>query len=97
MNEYMGVEPKIGGNPPKWMVYFMENPMNKCMIWGVLPPLFLEGHPYRRHALQCVPNGGWGGCLALSIQRGDWRQFEGVFLKRVCEDSTFVRLGLGFS
>ena len=20
--------------PPKWMVYFMENPMNKWMIWG---------------------------------------------------------------
>ena len=23
----MGVEPKIGGKPPKWMVYFMENPI----------------------------------------------------------------------
>ena len=31
----MGVEPKIGGIlPPKWMVYFMENPMNKWLIWG---------------------------------------------------------------
>ena len=25
--------PKIVGTP-KWMVYFMENPMNKWMIWG---------------------------------------------------------------
>ena len=23
-----------GAVPPKWMVYFMENPMNKWMIWG---------------------------------------------------------------
>ena len=33
--------PKIGGKHPKWMVYFMENPVNKWMIWVVLP-LFLE-------------------------------------------------------
>ena len=38
---YVGVEPKIGGKPPKWMVYFMENPMKKWMIWGE-NPLFLE-------------------------------------------------------
>ena len=37
----MGVEPKIGGKPPKWMVKIMENPMNKWMIWGETP-LFLE-------------------------------------------------------
>ena len=39
----MGVEPKIGGCvlPPKWMVDFMEKPMNKWMIWGVFPtPIF---------------------------------------------------------
>ena len=24
---YLGVEPKIGGKPPKWMVKIMENPM----------------------------------------------------------------------
>ena len=41
---YLGVEPKIGGKPPKWMVKIMENPMNKWMIWGVFP-IFLEGHP----------------------------------------------------
>ena len=38
----MGVEPKIGGKvlkPPKWMVYFMENPI-KMDDLGV--PLFLE-------------------------------------------------------
>ena len=32
----IGVEPKNRGIlPPKWMVYFMEIPMNKWMIWGV--------------------------------------------------------------
>ena len=40
----MGVEPKIGGKLPTWMVYFMENPMNKWMIWGVA--LFLETPTY---------------------------------------------------
>ena len=36
----MDVEPKIGGfYPPKWMVYFMENPI-KMDDLGV--PLFLE-------------------------------------------------------
>ena len=31
------------GGPPKWMVKIMvPNPMNKWMIWGGLPPLFLE-------------------------------------------------------
>ena len=33
----MGVEPKIGGNPPKWMVKIMENPI-KMDDLGV--PLF---------------------------------------------------------
>ena len=27
-----------------WMVYFMENPMNKWMIWGVFP--YFWKHPY---------------------------------------------------
>ena len=42
----MGVEPKIVGKPPKWMVYFMENPMNKWMIWGAHP--YFWKHPYAR-------------------------------------------------
>ena len=33
----MGVEPKIGVKPPKWMVKIMENPMNKWTIWGGTP------------------------------------------------------------
>ncbi len=37
---HIWVFPKIGGKPPKWMVYFMENPINKWMIWG--ENLFLE-------------------------------------------------------
>ena len=28
--------PKIGGKPPKWMVYFMENPIKHGMIWGTI-------------------------------------------------------------
>ena len=36
---YMGVNPKIGENHPKWMVKIMENPI-KIDDLGV--PLFLE-------------------------------------------------------
>ena len=37
----MGVEPKIAGFPPKWMVKMMvPNPMNKWMIWVVFPHIF---------------------------------------------------------
>ena len=39
-SHHLGVSKNRGG-PPKWMVYFMENPMNKWMIWRVFP-LFLE-------------------------------------------------------
>ena len=28
--------------PPKWMVKIMENLIKNGMIWGGLPPLFLE-------------------------------------------------------
>ena len=36
----MGVEPKIGGKPPKWMVKITENPIKMNDLGG--PPLFLE-------------------------------------------------------
>ena len=36
---HLDVEPKIGGNPPKWMVKIMENPI-KMDDLGV--PVFLE-------------------------------------------------------
>ena len=41
----MGVEPKIGGKPPKWMVYFMENPIRIHDLGGFpinfgRPPIF---------------------------------------------------------
>ncbi len=36
---HMGVEPKIGGNPPKWMVKIMENPIK---IHDLGAPLCLE-------------------------------------------------------
>ena len=31
---YMGVEPKIGGFPPKWMVKIMENPIKMDDLWA---------------------------------------------------------------
>ena len=40
----MGVEPKIGGKPPKWMVKIMENPIKLDDLGG--PPLFLETSIY---------------------------------------------------
>ena len=47
---YVGVEPKIGGKNPKWMVYFMENPKTLIKFHGfgggVFHPLFLVQHPY---------------------------------------------------
>ena len=39
----MGVSKNSG--TPKWMGKIMENPMNKWMIWGVKPPLFLVQTP----------------------------------------------------
>ena len=41
---YIWVFPKIGGKPPKWMVYNEKTLKNKWMIWWF--PIFLEGHPY---------------------------------------------------
>ena len=40
------VFPKIGVPQNGWFI--MANPMNKWMIWGVLPPLFLVQHPHGR-------------------------------------------------
>ena len=37
---HMGVEPKIGGCPPKWMVKIMENPIKMDDLGGF--PIFLE-------------------------------------------------------
>ena len=37
---YMGVEPKIGVFPPKWMVKIMEKPMAKWDDFGGKTPLF---------------------------------------------------------
>ena len=45
LEPFLGNNPKIGGNSPKWMVNIMEKPMNKWMIWVVFP-LFLVQHPY---------------------------------------------------
>ncbi len=42
----MGVVSKNRGIlPPKWMVYIMENPIFKWMIWGVSFPLFFGSTP----------------------------------------------------
>ncbi len=44
MEIQIGVEPKIGGKPPKWMVKIMENPIKLDDLGG--PPLFLETSIY---------------------------------------------------
>ena len=47
----MGVEPKIGGKTPKWMVniIMVPNPMNKWMIWGYH---YFWKHPYGYHLVK---------------------------------------------
>ena len=42
---YMGVEPKIGGNTPKWMVKIMENPI-KLDDLGGKPTIFGNTHMF---------------------------------------------------
>ena len=49
VENHLGVEATNRGvwKPPKWMVYNMEKPMNKWMIWGVFTPhYFLVQHPF---------------------------------------------------
>ena len=50
---HLGVNPKIGGKPPKWMVKIMENPI-KMDDLGV--PLFLETPIYDRETVQLFHN-----------------------------------------
>ena len=52
-SEDIWVFPKIEVPQNEWFI--MENPMNKWMIWEVLPPLFLVQHP------------GWQTSGALSL------------------------------
>ncbi len=42
--EVTWVFPKIWGTPPKWMVYFMENPIKHGMIWGENPFFWKHSH-----------------------------------------------------
>ncbi len=43
----MGVEPKIGGfYPPKWMVYFMENPYEQMDDFGGVQYPYFWKYPY---------------------------------------------------
>ena len=44
----MGVEPKIGGKPPKWMVY-NGKPYLNGMIWGVFPYFWFNTHMFSRY------------------------------------------------
>ena len=41
--KHVGVSKNRWILPPKWMVYFMENPMNKWMTWGAHP--YFWKHP----------------------------------------------------
>ena len=38
--QQMGVEPKIGGKTPKWMVFFMETPIKMDDLGGFPTPIF---------------------------------------------------------
>ena len=51
MEPQMGVNPKIGGKPPKWMVY-NEKPYEKMDDLGV--PLFLETSKWRCVKIQLM-------------------------------------------
>ena len=42
----MGVEPKIGGLPPKWMVKIMENPIKMDDLGGLTTPIFGNTHMF---------------------------------------------------
>ena len=47
---YLGVEPKIVGKPPKWMVKIMENPMNK---WKTQATVIIDPkNPQKHHRLE---------------------------------------------
>ena len=81
--DYMGVEPKIRGNTPKWMVKIMENPIQDGMIWGVFP-LFLVKHPY---PIWVMPNRDFAKLVGLWSLRQTltWHQdFPKAFLVSGC-------------
>ena len=62
------VFPTIGGEPPKWMVKIMENPMNKWMIWE--NPLFLETPRWNELLGRAISYWGSTSCiLQLSSAR----------------------------
>ena len=64
----MGVEPKIGGKPPKWMVKIMENPI-KMDDLGI--PLFLETPRYVRISLRILWPGD-GDVSTINRSGGVW-------------------------
>ena len=67
----------MGVLPPKWMVYFMENPMNKWMIWGV-NTIFLVQHPYTLKVLPLVQPSGWSfGSMEPGGSSQDGRKWLG--------------------
>ena len=43
MVDHMGVNPKIGGKPPKWMVKIMESPIKMDDLGGKTP--YLRKYP----------------------------------------------------
>ncbi len=62
----MGVNPKIGVKPPKWMVKIMENPIKMDDLEGF--PLFLRDYPGWLWLLPLLPPGktnSWAGGQVL--------------------------------
>ena len=68
----MGVNPKIRGNPPKWMVKIMENPMNKWDDFGGPGK-----HPYFWFNTHMFPQTGLQHSLRQIFQQGEC-SFPGI-------------------
>ena len=63
----MGVEPKIGVKPPKWMVKIMENPINMDYLGG-FPIIFGNTHMLNAF-LRLTSKGFVGGGPTLKQSR----------------------------
>ena len=87
----MGVEPKIGVEqftPKMDGENFMENSMNKWMIWGGFPPLFLVQHPYiPRDSRQLKEWFRWfGGILLAQPAFQAMYHFISGYTAKACEN-----------
>ena len=71
---HLGVNPKIGGKPPKWMVYFMENPIKVDDLGGNTPYFWFNTHIhlYLRAWWHEILGGGHGIYLSRYLVKVNW-------------------------